>query len=126
MVIVGIVALFAAPRFFTANTFAERGFYEDSLAALRYAQKFAMSSGCTVTATFTAAGYALTQSGCPDGSSGAVQHPGSGNFANSPPADVTVSAATVSFDRIGRPSGDSSIVIGSRSITIEAETGFIR
>jgi MSHA pilin protein MshC len=124
MVVAAILAAFAAPRFFDVNVFAERGFYEESLTALRYAQKFAMASGCTVTATFTAAGYALSRAGCPDGSSGAVARPGGGGFTGSAPAGVTVSAATIDFDKIGRTSG-GALTIGTRPITVEAETGFV-
>lgn len=132
MVIVGIVALFAAPRFFSTNPFSERGFYEDALAAVRYTQKFAIASRCTVTASFTAGtgpagSYTLTYNSCPDGSSGTVQRPGDGNFTNTAPAGVAVSASpsSVSFDRIGRPSAATTITVGSRSLQVEAETGFV-
>ncbi|HTT08837.1 MAG TPA: type II secretion system protein [Gammaproteobacteria bacterium] len=129
LVIVGIVAAFAGPRFFTTSPFAERGFYEDSLAALRYAQKFAIASRCTsVTATFTAgtgppAGYALTYAGCPG--AGSVLRPSGGNFSNTAPTGVAVTAASISFDDMGRTPATTTVTIGSRTITVEKETGFV-
>ncbi len=132
LVIVGIVAAFAGPRFFTTTDFTRRGFYEDALAALRYAQKFAIASRCTsVTATFTAgtgppAGYALTRAGCPPGNtSGAVVRPDGSNFSNTAPSGVAVSAATITFDEMGRTTASATVTVGGRTITVEQETGFV-
>ena len=38
MVVVGILAVFVAPRFFDANVFKSRGFADQVQATLRYAQ----------------------------------------------------------------------------------------
>ena len=51
IVIVGIVAAFAVPRFFSQQTFAERGYYEELVGALKYSQKHAVASGCPVRVT---------------------------------------------------------------------------
>ena len=48
IVILGIVAAFAAPRFFDDRTFLQRGYYEELAAALKYSQKLAVASGCPV------------------------------------------------------------------------------
>jgi MSHA pilin protein MshC len=132
LVIVGILAAFTGPRFFSTNPFSERGFYEDSLAALRYAQKFAIVSRCTtVTASFTAgtgppAGYALTRAGCPGGSaSGSVARLDGTNFSNNAPSGVTVSGVVVVFDEVGRTTAAYTITIGTRTITVENQTGFV-
>ena len=51
VVILGILAAFAVPRFFDAQVFEERGFYEEVAAVLRYGQKIAVGSGCPVRVT---------------------------------------------------------------------------
>lgn len=128
IVIVGILAAFAAPRFFDTDTFSSRGFYEDSLAALRYAQRLAVASGCDVRVHFDA-GYALFES-CGGGAETAVPRPGSSDpFSNTAPTGVTVPAADVTFDHIGRPitlPAGNSVSIGSRTIQIAPETGLIQ
>ena len=64
MVIIGILAAVVGPRFFDRRVFDERLFYEESLAAVRYAQKLALASGCPVRARIPGlspetSGYAL-------------------------------------------------------------------
>ena len=61
IVILGILAAFAVPRFADHQVFEERGFYEEVVAALRYGQKIAVGSGCPVQISIDASGYALTQ-----------------------------------------------------------------
>jgi len=54
MVIIGILATVAANRFADVGVFESRGFYESALAATRYAQKLATSSGCAIGVAITA------------------------------------------------------------------------
>ena len=61
IVIISIVAAFAAPRFFDDRTFLQRGYYEELVAALKYAQKLAVASGCPVRVVVDASGYAARQ-----------------------------------------------------------------
>jgi MSHA pilin protein MshC len=61
IVILGILAAMAAPRFFDVGVFEERGFYEEFASALRYAQKIAVGSGCPVRVNITASSYDLKQ-----------------------------------------------------------------
>src|SRR5262245_29119740 len=61
IVILGIVAAFAAPRFFDDRTFLTRGYYDELAMALKYAQKLAVASGCPVRVTIDAAGYDARQ-----------------------------------------------------------------
>jgi prepilin-type N-terminal cleavage/methylation domain-containing protein len=46
MVIIGILAATAAPRFFATNSFAAAGYAAERQAGLRHAQSLAMASGC--------------------------------------------------------------------------------
>ena len=59
MVLIGIVAAVAAPRFFERNTFEARGFLDETRAHLRYAQKTAVAQRRTVCVTFAANGVSL-------------------------------------------------------------------
>ncbi len=60
MVVVGILSVFVAPRFFDANVFKSRGFADQVQAALRYAQKEAIAQHRNVCVAITASNIALT------------------------------------------------------------------
>ncbi|MGA7593731.1 MAG: prepilin-type N-terminal cleavage/methylation domain-containing protein, partial [Gallionella sp.] len=59
MVIVGVMAVFAAPRFFDANIFKSRGFADQVQATLRYAQKEAIAQHRNVCVGITASTITL-------------------------------------------------------------------
>jgi len=61
IVILGILAAVAGPRFFGEQPFSERGYADELAAALRSAQKVAVGSGCWVSVTIDAAGYQAMQ-----------------------------------------------------------------
>ena len=60
MVIIGILAVAAMPRFFDSQTFESRGFSDQTLAILRYAQKAAVAQRRTVCVSFSATSVTLT------------------------------------------------------------------
>jgi MSHA pilin protein MshC len=138
IVIMGILAGVAAPRFFERNAFDERGYYEDTLAALRFAQKLAVATGCQIQFTTTASDYTVKKgTACVRGTfTGAaftsnVFNPGNpGNtYTKTAPAGLTLSATTLKFNGLGQASGSPTITLtgttGTRSITVVAETGFV-
>src|SRR3970282_2479781 len=57
IVIVGVLAAVAIPRFFDNRVFQARGYYEDLAAGLKFAQKLAVASGCAVRVVVDAPGY---------------------------------------------------------------------
>ncbi|MBI2994812.1 MAG: type II secretion system protein [Gammaproteobacteria bacterium] len=146
IVLLGIVSVFAAARFFSKSDFDERGFFELAIQATRYAQKVAIASGCDVRVQFTATSYALHEwinaGSCVADSGGSgltlLQRPGSGDFTDTAPDGVSVGSAMWYFDAIGRPreasgggfgnliASATSVAIGSRTLTVEPETGFVR
>ena len=115
-------------------------FFDESLAAARYAHKLALATRCDVLVDFDATGFSIEQwSVCsPASHSGAttpVRNPASqsGGFVSPAPANITVSAATFYYDGFGRPRDVTSgalitsvttINVGSRTMEIEPETGF--
>jgi len=48
IVIIGILAAVAGPRFFSKSNFDERFYFEEVLSTVRYAQKLAVASGCRI------------------------------------------------------------------------------
>ncbi len=60
MLITGILAVAAISRFFDRQTFESRGFYDETLAALRYAQKTAIAQRRNVCITFSTSATTLT------------------------------------------------------------------
>ncbi len=134
--LLGILSAGALSRFFDLSIFQQRGFYDETVSAVRYAQKLAVASGCDVQVTLGTGGYALMQRAACDTSSAftlAVTHPaGTGNFAGSPPNGVSVSTATIIFTPLGqatnaaRVSTDySALSVGGKSFNIVGETGYV-
>src|ERR1035437_10071807 len=63
MVMLGVLAVFAAPRIFNSDDFYARGFHDETLGLLRYAQKAAIAQRRTVcVAVSTAAPASATLS----------------------------------------------------------------
>lgn len=125
MVILGILAAVAAPRFFDSGVFQERGAADQVKAALRYGQKVAIAQHKVVSVTISTA----SSSNC-----GTNLNVG-GNV------DCAVQVAftggpTVYFNALGQPVTDAtgtalvavngSITVGTTpAITIERETGYV-
>jgi MSHA pilin protein MshC len=137
IVMLGIVAAFAVPRFFDDRTFLERGYYEELAAGLKYAQKLAIASGCPVRVVVDAAGYTARQQAAQGGTCNMADATwptavalGDGEaLAGSAPFGVTVSpAVTLTFDALGRTSlsADQSINVGPFALTVRADSGFIQ
>ena len=116
----------------TGSAFVERGFFDDTLSAIRYAQKLAVTSGCAVQVSI-AGGYTLNQraTSCTTGGfSQAVINPAGDQpgYSNSAPSGISVSssAGSFTFDALGVASADVTIGIGaSRQIIVVAATGFV-
>lgn len=132
IVIAGILAAVAGPRFFNAATFASRGYADAATGFLRYAQKLAVARHADVTVQIDGAGLALCTTAsnpCGDG------NPWPGPQGDTPyridvPNGVTLagSATSFRFDSQGRPSAGLTLTITgdtARTLTVEAETGYV-
>lgn len=133
IVIIGILAVVVGPRFFDRQVFDERLFYEEALAAVRYAQKLAVASGCRIQVSLDGNGYRLRRAdNCTSGAYGTeVQGPdGQTPFAASLPNGVSVVPGTspfpVVFDSLGRPSAAASATLGGFTIRVTADTGMVQ
>lgn len=142
LVIIGALAAVGAPIFFTKQTFDQSGFYHETLSAVRYAQKRAIATGCTVRVNITATGYRLYEGtlACDNtlACSAAnyisdVTHPADPArvFSATAPAGITLTPAPtdICFRPLGNAAGgDVTITVnpGARSFTVTAATGYVR
>lgn len=134
IIIAGILAAVAIPRFSaTSYGYDELRLYDQTLAALRFAQHTAVATQRTVCATFSG-GTQLVLTYDPNYGTAAcapgVTPPGGGTAPYTVAAQGGASytaALSFTYDRAGRPSIGQTITLnGGRQIVIEAETGYVR
>lgn len=134
VIIVGIVASMAAPRFFNGNIFESRGFYDEVVSTLRYAQQAAIAQNRFVCVGFSVNSVTLTtgaDNSCTSNPGGSVNL---GGPAGAAPYSVSNSRASFSptpanfyFDALGRSSAAQSFGVSGYAtpIKIETETGYV-
>lgn len=139
LVIVGVLAAVAAPRFFTRSDFDARGFSDQTLAILRYAQKAAVAERRTVCVAFSASGVAPATVILTIGSAfgGACNTPLTGPDGTAPyritaPSGISFGSlpaypASFTFSPLGQASAGQVIQVtgAPNAITIEQETGYV-
>jgi MSHA pilin protein MshC len=137
LVILGILAAIAAPRFFDSRTFLQRGYYEELVSTLKYSQKLAVASGCPVRVTIAASSYQARQQAAQSGTCNladttwptVVQLSDGQTLAGTSPNGVTASpAVTMTFDALGRTDllSAQTIGIGPFALTVQADSGFVQ
>ena len=128
MVIIGIIAAIAVPRFFDRGSFDSRGFYDQTIATLRYAQKAAIAQHRFVCVMITGGNtLALTQ-GAANTCGGILTNPaGSSSYSVTAPSGVTVSNVAFYFDALGKPSAAQDITVSGYAthVIVEEETGYV-
>lgn len=132
IVITGILAAVVGPRFFDRQVFDDRLFYEETLGAVRYAQKLAVASGCRVQVSLDSSGYHLHRdASCSSGTFTAevLAADGQSPMANhQPPAGLSIATSgfPLVFDSLGRPSSAASATLASFNIKVAADTGLVQ
>jgi len=136
LVVLGVLAVVLLPRLDT-KAFDARGFHDEALALLRYAQKTAVAQRRNVCVALTATSLTLSQAASEGAAPCTQPLPGPKGEV---PARVqarsgvdfqTVPAATLTFDALGRPSQGLTLQVRSsgapldRMITVEAQTGYV-
>lgn len=136
MVLLGVLAVFVAPRF-NSSDFNARGFHDETLALLRYAQKTAIAQRRTVCVAFTTTTATLTIAAAA-ATANCAGNPLTGPKGESP-ATITAKTgvaynalpASFSFDGLGQPSVAQTIQVASSgtpislTITVEPGTGYV-
>ncbi|HZW14199.1 MAG TPA: prepilin-type N-terminal cleavage/methylation domain-containing protein [Noviherbaspirillum sp.] len=149
LIIVSILAAFVVPRFFGTHGFEERGLYDETVAALRYAQKTAVASRRMVCINFTAQTVSLriaaTNPANTANCSGAADLDLAGPDGITPyKIDTTAEGttkyrnatvkfkdgafpSTMTFDPLGKPNAGATIEVENFAVNIrvEAETGYV-
>ena len=147
VVVLGVLSVYAAPRGFIGKDFYDKGFHDETLSYLRYAQKTAIAQRRTVCVSFTNDSLALAVASA----SGNSVASASGNLVcDAAMADVngkipaTLSArsgtayaslpADFNFNALGQPVNASNGVVPTqawqvanttRSIVVESDTGYV-
>jgi len=127
MIILGILSVTIAPVFFDNSVFQARGFSDQTLAALRYAQKTAIAQHRLVCADVTATSVTLTISGNTTCNL-VLNLPDRADNILTAPSGITLNpAATLTFDALGRAGSAAAITVSgiSNAIIVEAETGYV-
>lgn len=144
LIVIGILAVIVTPRFFGTHGFEERGFHDETIAALRYAQKAAIAQHRLTCVTFTAKTVSVRiASTNPPATAGTCDTDLQGADGKTPflvdatadtkyrNADVkfanSATLPSLTFDPLGRSNAAATLqVYGHTSaITIEAETGYV-
>lgn len=139
IVLLGVLAVFAAPRIFSSDDFNARGFHDETLAFLRYAQKTAIAQRRTVCVAFTTNSGTLNMASTaatttcntalrgPKGNSPGTITASTGVTYSSTPTDFN-------FDGLGQPITASGVAMATqtiqvskaaKSITVETATGYV-
>lgn len=154
IVLLGVLSVYAAPRVLNTTDFHARGFHEETLALIRYAQKTAVAQRRTVCVTLTAAAPAkatlsMASVDSSSASSGVCDKAVQGPNLNCVVAGLTgstgcisarnlvsysASPSVVSFDGLGQPLGTalaqvvqvaSNNLAISKALTVEPVTGLV-
>lgn len=126
--IIGILAVVALPRL-QDQEFKQRAFHDETLAALRYAQKAAIAQRRTVCVTAGANSIALSIAATAGSNvcGGSLAGPSGSSTITAPSGVSYASASTFYFTSLGQPSAAQSFQVSgvADSITVEAETGYV-
>ncbi len=152
LVITGILSGVMGPKFFDTGFFNSRGFHDETLALLRYAQKAAIAQRRTVCVAFTPTSATLTIASAPPPSRNCntdLTGLAGPNISNATTTyevrtdksgvNYTITPADFSFNALGQPINASGQLITqppllqihvagiplTQLITIEAETGYV-
>lgn len=138
IVIVGILAAVAIPRFVGREAFDARGFSDEFVAALQFARQQAVATRRNVCVVVSSGGFALTRGLAPgDACSVPLANPTSGgDYLGNAPAAITLSGVgttvlpfSVAFTPLGQPVAAANFRVQGdvdRCVAVEAETGYVR
>jgi len=127
MVIAGVLASFALPYFTDRAKFNSRGFHDQVISTLRYAQKAAIAQNRFICVAFTANSIAVNYGNDNTCASGVLASPSGTPY---PIENSNISVASTQnplwFDALGKPQASAVITVQNTApITIELETGYV-
>lgn len=132
ILLIGILSIFAAPKFVKDNTFKARGTADEIITSIRHAQRLAMTRGEQYKINISPTNYHVRKT-----DNTAVRHPnGESQYlidtTNGLPTNIIQSTVNVEFNTLGQPvnsagtliTNDTDISIPPFTIRIEEETGY--
>lgn len=132
MIIIGALAVAAIPRLFDSQTFDSRGFNDETLAALRYAQKAAVAQRRTVCVSFSPSSVTLTMASVAGSSSCDISLTGPTGASPfqvtaRPGVSFVVIPTNFQFNALGQASSGQTMQVNevADSITVEQDTGYV-
>jgi MSHA pilin protein MshC len=144
IVILGVLAVFAAPRIINTGDFNARGFHDETLALLRYAQKAAIAQRRTVCVGFTSTSISLTMSSAPStfncatavaltGPNGTPTITAKPGVTFDPTAPATSADWNFNFNGLGQPITTAGVavptqrikIVNASDVIVEAATGYV-
>lgn len=138
LVIIGALAAASAPLFFSKQTFEQSGFSNETISAVRYAQKLAIATCSPVRVNISLNGYALFRAaGAPANCSNPCTVAGTPDpvvdptdtardFARAAPNGITLNPATdILFCPLGNANADLTVTVGAQQFRVWASTGFV-
>lgn len=133
ILLVGILSIFAAPRFFNDDDFKARGIADEIITSIRHAQRLAMTRGERYKIDISPSSYRIRRSV----DDTAVRHPNGDNTylideTDGLPANIIKSTKSIEFSPLGQPvdstgaliASDTDITITPFTVRIEEETGY--
>lgn len=134
MIMIGILASVAVPKFMGSSDFDAMGFARQTQQTLRLAQKTAIAKRRTVCVAIAsniltlrfASAYGVSTCDTPLRNTAT-----NANFSQTAPSGLSIADVSFTYDSLGRPSFSSTqvlTVVGAsvaQTITVEAETGYV-
>ncbi|MEQ8288105.1 MAG: type II secretion system protein [Gammaproteobacteria bacterium] len=132
IIVLGIIAAYVVPRL-NLLSIQNQGYFDLAKSTIRYGQKRAIATGCIVNININTAACNLSWVGCAGNSSITNPATNNNNFCLDSTPEGSVSNGVFRFDPIGRPmnTGNTVLVsaqdisVGTRTIRVEAQTGFV-
>ena len=137
IILLGILSVYALSSFFDQDEIAARGFFDDTVNAVRFAQKLAISTGCDVRVTTVASGYTLLQSStctANDFPNPVVNPANRGNNyqnLNLPSGFSLAPTTSITFNARGIPDSGSDVAftitdgVTTYSFNVDGQTGLV-
>lgn len=134
LALIGVLAVFAAPRLTSTGDIRARSFHDATLGYLRYAQKTAVAQRRTVCVSFTTTGLTLsmaTNTGVFTCATAVATTAFVGPNLETPPTlaapggvSYTALPANLNFDSLGQPLDAGGVLLAAnRSLQVQASSG---
>lgn len=134
MLLVAILSFTAIPRFANRDTFDARGFFDQSVNMLRFAQKTAVAQRRAVFVNISNSAICLSyvaDPACTDAANGVPEPSKNSWFLKNFPNGVSATAVSFAFTPLGQPNPNQQVNIAlaatglSQNIVVERETGYV-